>query len=163
MGIYYTNNTRSTKEGTAPHKLRYLSNQLLLASSMCKLVAGYLYHDFWVNHMHYINKQPSTCPCNWWGISNKRFSFNILHEPNLKIAQMQKLKHSQIENPKPKKPQQKLLALKATTLEVVFGWHAKKGGAVLAVGVGGWSRFQIYAKCKPIEKIHAHLLAAFIQ
>jgi len=26
---------------------------------MCKLVAGYLYHDFWVNHMHYINQQAS--------------------------------------------------------------------------------------------------------
>lgn len=49
-------------------------------------------------------------------------------------------------------------------LEVVLGWQAKKGGAVVAVGVGvgGWSRFQIHAKCKPIEKIHAHLLAAFI-
>lgn len=38
------------------YKLRCLSNRLLLAS-MCKLVASYTYHDFWVNHMHYINQQ----------------------------------------------------------------------------------------------------------
>lgn len=86
---------------------------------MCKLVAGYPYHDFWVNHMHYINQQGSN-----WGraaTANKKRLIWDLHEPNLKIAQL----HTRTERKSRNRIQRqlkyigKLLALKAATADWV--------------------------------------------